>query len=221
VNVVVLLVVAVVGFLIYRSQEAASIYGSQGLGSQLGSQPPAGGADGSPQSINAANHSQTTTVGNSEQNVAHGLESAVGGVGGAAVCTYYGAGGVVPPCAKVGSYLGPKAVALGNFTTLKTVDVSTKLTMSALSIVKKSTSIGTDIANKGASVADRVYAGAGALPGPLGTLGKLSVAPVKVAADLGAKGAQAGEAVAGAITGGAKKAANAIDNGFHKVLGFL
>jgi hypothetical protein len=207
---------AVVLLLLLRGQGGPGLF--DGL---LGRQPPVGGADGSPQAQSAANYSQTRPVGNSEQNMAHGLESAIGGGVAAGVCTYYGAGAAAPICAKVGAYLGPKAVALGNFTTLKTVDYSVKVTDASLGVVKKGAGLGTAIASAGSSLGDRAYAGAGHLPGPLGTLGKLSVAPVKVVANLGKSVAGAGEKVVGGIVSGAKGAEHAVAGGVHKVLGWL
>ncbi len=214
------IVVAGVVLLYLVSNGSISLSGG-GIFGALGAQPPVGGADGSPQSIAAANYSQTKPVGNSEQNVAHGLESAIGGVGGAAVCTYYGAGAAAPLCAKAGAYLGPKAVQLGNFTTIKTVQASELGTNLGLKVVTTGANIGTNLANKGASYADRAYSGVGALPGPLGIVGKASVLPIKVAADVGAKTASLVGSGAGAVAGGVKSAGKAVESGVKSVLGWL
>ena len=196
--------------------------GGPGLFDGLLGRPPAiGGADGSPQAQKAANFSQTTTVGNSEQNLAHGFESAIGGIGGAAVCTYYGAGAAAPICSAAGKYLGPKAVQLGNYTTIKTAQASFAGINIGNAIAYKSASIGTNIADKGASLADRAYSGVGSLPGPLGILGKASVLPVKIVADAGASAAHAVQTGVGALESGAKSAGHAIVGTVKNVLGFL
>jgi len=212
----IVVVVAVVVFYLYaRSESVGGYFGA------LGSAPVAGGADGSPQAQKAAAYSGTTTVGNSEQRIAHGLESALGAGIGAGACTYYGLGAAAPICAKAGAYLGPKAVQLGNFTTKKTVAFAEKTTAASVAVVNKATSIGTTLANKGASLGDRAYSDAGKLPGPFNVGAKAAILPVKVAADLGAKAAGAVQGAVGGINSGVKSAAHATSAAVNKVIGWL
>lgn len=101
------IVVGVIVFLIFRRQQ------EEDARAALGRAPFPGGADGSPQAQAAAAHSGTTTVGNSQQNVEHGLESAFGAGAGAAACVSSGFGVLAPLCAKAGGYLVPKAIEGG------------------------------------------------------------------------------------------------------------
>lgn len=204
----------VVALLVFR-QPGGGIFSGLGIG------PVPGGADGSPQAQGAAAAAGTTTPGNSEQQIVHGLESAIGGVGGAAVCTYYGAGAVAPLCAKAGSYLGPKAVQLGNFTTNKTVEVSVKSTVYGAKAVTTFTRANTAIAAKVAGAADRTYDDAGKLPAPLAFVAKASLLPIKIGSDFGAKAANTITAGASKIESGVKSAGNALESGVSKVLGWL
>lgn len=189
-------------------------------GTWLGGPPVPGGADGSPQSQTAYQHGGGP-VGNSTNAKAHNIESAIGAVGGAGVCAYFGAGVAAPACAKVGAFLAPKAVALGNFTTIKTLQAGEAVVGGAGFAINKVTSLGTNIASKGATYADRAYAGAGKLPGPLSYVGKASVAPIKIVADVGAIGAKGVQAGAGALASGTKAATHAVTSGVKKVLGWL
>lgn len=215
------IVVAVVVALVLFHRPGGGIFSGLGIDGSLGAGPTSGGADGSPQARAAAAYSGTRPVGNSEQNLAHGFESAIGGIGGAAACTYYGAAALAPICAKVGSYLGPKAVALGNFTTQKTLQFSLASVNLSNAVLKKGADLGTNIADFGAGYADRAYAGAGQLPGPLGFLGQASLAPIKVVADTGAKVAGAVGTGVGALESGVKSAGNAVESGVSTVLGWL
>lgn len=214
-----MIIVAVVAVLLLL-HSGGSFGLSLGSGA-LGAGPPPGGADGSPQAMVASNYAQTRPPGNSEQNIAHGLESAIGGGVAAGVCTYYGASAAAPVCAKIGSYLGPKAVALGNFTTIKSVQYAEKANTAIGTVITKGVGLGTGIANQGASYADRAYAGAGQIPGPASIVAKASIAPIKVVADLGAKGAGLVGQGAGALTSGVKSAGKATESAVKKVLGWL
>ena len=183
--------------------------------------PVPGGADGSPQS-QSAYAGGGGPVGNTGNATAHKLESALGGLAGAGACTYFGAGSAAPLCAKLGAALGPTAVKLGNFTTIKSIDYGVVKPVAAVGFaVNKVTSLGTNIANKGASYADRAYAGAGALPGPLSYVGKAAVAPIKITADAGALVAKGVQAGAGALASGTKAATHAVGSTVKKVLGWL
>ena len=210
-NTLLIVVLVVVAYLFYEHEKQSGAFGA------LGVPPPLGGADGSPASQYAQSQSSLQQgSSNSEQNIAHGLESAVGAGVGAGVCTYYGLGAAAPLCAKAGAYVGPKAVALGNFTTIKATEIGTKTTAVLAKAVTVQTSLATKPANAIASLADRAYSNA-----PGGTVGKIALAPVKIAADIGAKGASVVNSTAGAIAGGVKSGANAVENVGKKVLGWL
>jgi hypothetical protein len=205
-------VVAVVALVLFRGGSLGS------FGGALGTAPPVGGADGSPQAQAAAAATGTTTVGNTSDSRVK-LESALGGAGAAAVCTYYGAGAVAPICAKVGAKAAPYAAALGRFTTNKATDIGSKTNQLAAKSITVSTGIGLSLANRTSSLADRAYAGTGG--GVVGTAGKLALAPVKIAADLGSKAASAVNTAGGALSSGIKSASNAISSGAKKVIGWL
>jgi hypothetical protein len=214
----IVIVAAVVVLLLAAGHQAAE--DGTSIRGALGGGPVPGGADGSPQS-KAAYQGSLGRQGDSKA-LAHGIERAIGGVGAAAVCSYFGASSAAPVCAKVGSALGPTAVALGNFTTNKSIEYGVQKPISIVTAgVGKATSIGVSAASYGATFADRAYAGAGALPGPLSYVGKASVAPVKVVAAVGVKGAQVVQAGAGALSSGVKSAGSAVAGGVKKVLGFL
>jgi hypothetical protein len=191
----------------------------------LGVPPAYGGADGSPEAQAAGLGPQSSggTPGNSEQNIAHGLESLGGGIVGAAACTYYGAAALAPACAKVGSILGPKAVAFGNKTITTGTDFGAKTTNIAAQAGSTFVAGHSAIAGKVANIADTAYAGTSALGGGpvVQTVAKASLLPIKVGADVGAK--VAGVATSGAkkIEGGVKAATSAVSSGAKKILGFL
>ena len=97
-NPLLILAAAVVVFLIWRRQQEDQ------AAQALGWRPAPGGADGSPQSQNAAAHGGSPVVGNSQQNITHGLESAFG----AGACVAAGAAPLAPLCAA----LAPTAVGV-------------------------------------------------------------------------------------------------------------
>jgi len=159
--------------------------------------------------------------GDSVQNVTHGLEGLTGGVAGAAVCTYYGAGAAAPACAKVGSLLGPKAVQLGNYTTLKSLGIAKKTTDASFTLAERTTNAGGQIAAKGANIADTVYRNTDSLPTPLAIGAKASLLPIKITADAGAAGAALASRGVGALSSGAKASTHAVVSTAKKVLGWL
>jgi hypothetical protein len=214
-----IVIVAAVVVLMLAARSQATADGAAVRGA-LGAGPLPGGADGSPQSQTAYQNGGGPP-GNTGNATAHKIESALGGLGGAGLCTYFGAGAAAPLCAKVGSALGPKAVALGNFTTIKTLEGAQKATGFGNAVLNKGASIGSNLADRGATYADRAYSGAGALPGPVGYIGRASVAPIKIAADLSAKGAHVVETAVGGLTSGTKAAASATVSTVKKVLGWL
>jgi hypothetical protein len=143
------------------------------------------------------------------------------GVVGAAACSYYGLAAAAPVCAKVASTLEKPARKLANFSTGKATDIGGKLlTVQATGLNKLTAGAGAFAAGKVASAADNLYSQTNKL-GSFAPLGKAAVLPVKLAADVGAKGAQIVSKGGTAIVSGVKSATSAVSSGVHKVLGFL
>lgn len=98
-NPLLILAAAVVVFLIWRRQQEDQ------AAQALGWRPANGGADGSPQSQNAAAHGGSPVVGNTQQSP--DLESALGYGAGVGTCTALGAGKLAPVCGALGSKVLP------------------------------------------------------------------------------------------------------------------
>jgi hypothetical protein len=143
------------------------------------------------------------------------------GVVGAGVCTYYGAGAVAPVCAKVASLAEKPARQLANYTTVLATNYGGKaLTFQANVANKATTAVGTFAAEKVDSAVNKAYDLSGRLPGPFGAVTKASVYPLKVTADLGAKGADLAAKGGTALVNGVKKGTEALSNTVNKVIHF-
>lgn len=218
-NTLLIVIALVVAYFLYeRELVAAPNYA-------LGVPPSLGGPNGPPPAgwTGTAPPPQTSggTPGNSEQNVAHGLESLVGSVGGAAVCTYYGAAAAAPLCAKVGGVLAPTAVKLGNVTTIKTLQVGAFTTNLAGAAGTRITGLASGGASAVANAADTAFDTTDKLPTPLAIAAKGALLPIKVTADVGAKAASAVATGAKDLASGAKKGTSAVVSGVQDVLGYL
>lgn len=218
-NTLLIVVALVVAYVLYERELVAAPNYSLGVGPSTGGPngPPPAGWTGMPTTP------QTTggTPGNSEQNVAHGLEGLVGSVGGAAVCTYYGAGVAAPLCAKVGGVLAPTAVKVGNVTTIATLKVGAFTTNLGGTALTRVTGLASGGASAVANVADTTFDATDKLPTPLAVAAKGALLPVKITADVGAKAASVVATGGKDLASGAKAATSAVVSGAKKVLGFL
>lgn len=208
-------VAAVVIFLIARQSARGNVW------APLGSQPLPGGADGSPAARAAALSARTTTVGNSEQNIAHGLESAIGGIAAAGVCTAFGAGAAAPLCGAIGAKVAPAVVALGAWTARQGVKVAEQGVNIAANTVSSTVHLGAQAFGNVANYADRGYSALGKLPPGVSQVAKIGVLPIKIAADVTGKIGHVADSAVGSLTSGTKSAVNAVGGAVNKVLGWL
>jgi len=156
----------------------------------------------------------------------HKLEDTVlpigAGVVGAAACSYFGAGAAAPACAKVGSLLEKPARKLANWSTAKATDIGGTLLNKQAAVINAVTAgVGAKVASTLAGGADKLYNLAGNAPGPLKVVTKAAVLPLKVTADLGAKGAGLVQKGGGALVSGVKAGTSAVSSGVHTVLSWL
>jgi hypothetical protein len=156
----------------------------------------------------------------------HAIEDKVLGAGagvvGGAACAYYGAAVVAPVCAKVATYLEKPARKLANYTTLKATDAGGYLLRKQAAGLKAvTTGIGANAAGRVNRYVDTAYDVVGHAPGPLSVIGKASIAPIKVAAAIGSKGASLADKAAGGVVSGVKAGTNAVSSVAHTVIGWL
>ena len=218
-NTLLIVIALVVAYVLYERELVAAPNYALGVGPSTGGPngPPPAGWTGMP----VPPPTTGGTPGNSEQNVAHGLESLVGSVGGAAVCTYYGAGVAAPLCAKVGGALAPTAVKVGNATTIATLKVGAFTTNLGGAALTRVTGLAGGGASAVANAADTTFDATDKLPTPLGIAAKGALLPIKITADVGAKAASVVSTGAKDSASGAKKGTSAVVSGVKDVLGYL
>lgn len=215
-------VIAAVAFLYYRSTRVAQPT------AQLGLPPRPGGANGSPGDKNA---------------LAHSIGAAVGAGSCLAVATYYGQPAIgkaaAPICGAIGSFVAPyvekgavagaKAVAKGAVAVSHGAVAGAKLAVHegkvvledpfapAFQVTKGATSVLTgasSVLSRGASLIQKG-------PPVVQIVGAPVVVAAKVTAPLVKGAAAVANKTTGALESGAKAATHAVASGVHAVLGFL
>jgi hypothetical protein len=212
------LLALLVYYLVFKEDILSEFTGGKGIPS---GPPGSGGAGVAGVQPVAALAGAPPRMGPGNTRLATSIESSLGAAAGAAVCTAYGAAAAAPLCAKLGSVIAPKAIHAGVVATIKGTELGAYSTNLGARGVVKATALGTFAADKVAGAADTLWNDTGRLPAPLGVAAKVALAPVKVVADVGAKGAQIVGTGAKDLASGTKAATHAVVSGVKKVLGFL